>query len=204
MASSSSSLTPHDESLSEERVALKLLDERGLRQRFMNEFKRVQSLSHPVFIKAYELGYDAKLEQLYSVLEWADGFPLAPRQLEERSEFISLASSLLKGMDHLHRHGFAHGDIAPHNLLRTPKGKTALKVLDLGAGGRIGSGAGHTSGVLSYTAPERLEGKALSVQSDLWSIGCVLFGLIHGCHPFPEYPRQNRLDRGPERSRLDT
>ncbi|MDP6944675.1 MAG: protein kinase family protein, partial [Myxococcota bacterium] len=125
-----------------------------------------------------------------------------PAVVTDRGALVSLAAAALRGVDHLHRHGLVHGDLAPPNLLATGHEETPVKILDLGAGGEIGTGGGGTSGVLAYAAPERLEARGLSVQSDLWSLGAVLFGLVHGCHPFPDYPRQSKIGGGPQRDGL--
>jgi serine/threonine-protein kinase PknK len=183
-------------------LAVKVLDNVTLRQRFIDEYSRLRALGHPAFITAHELGLDTERGDLYSVLEWADGRPLTPDQALDRLSLEAAAAAMLRGIDHLHRHGIVHGDIAPQNLLWTGRDDVPIKLLDLGAGGPIGSGGGRTSGVLTYAAPERLEARPLSIQSDLWSIGAVLFGLVHGCHPFPHYPRQSNVGEGPLRDGL--
>ena len=59
-----------------------------------------------------------------------------------------------------------------------------MRVLDLGAAGKIGTGEGATSGALAYTAPERLAGAALDPTADLWSLGVVLYEMITGRRAF--------------------
>ena len=185
-----------------ELFAIKVLENLSLRQGFISEYERLRALSHASFPSAHELAYDEAEGRVFSVLEWVDGVPLYPRRLETQGEFVAIASALLRALGHLHRHGLAHGDLAPANILQTGDAQSPLKILDLGAGGAIGDGGGRTSGVLAYAAPERLRGQPLSVQSDLWSIGAVLFGMLHGCHPFPGYPRQSDISAGPLRKGL--
>lgn len=189
--------TAHDDVL-----AIKVLDNVTLRRRFVDEFSRLRELGHPAFITAHELSMDTELGELFSVLEWAEGEPLTPELRLKRHELEELAAAVLRGVDHLHRHDLIHGDLAPQNLLWTSDLDAPVRLLDLGAGGAIGSGGGRTSGVLAYTAPERLEARPLSIRSDLWSTGAVLFGLVHGCHPFPNYPRRNDVAKGPVRDGL--
>ena len=171
-------------------VAIKILGDPELRASFLHEFRLLRRLAHPAFVQARELGLDGASGALYSVLEACQGLPLEPGSVPDREELLEVTATLLRAIDHLHRLGYVHGDLAPPNVVLSaaPDGLPPIKILDLGAAGRHGAGEGTTSGILTYTAPERLEGASLSPAGDLWSIGVLLFGLVHGRHPFPDYP----------------
>jgi len=205
--------------------ACKILGDPALRPAFLQEYALARRLSHGSFPRAYalehvdvarlpaELRPSTEGDTLCAVLELCEGRALSevPRDAFSPEDLVELAGALLRAVDHLHRLGFAHGDLAPPNLLvdlHQGWRPGALKILDLGAAGPLRSGGGSTSGVLAYAAPERLAGAPLSVQSDLWSLGAVLFERVHGRHPWPGYPARLPSQRVPshrglEPSRLD-
>ncbi|MGM0574966.1 MAG: sigma 54-interacting transcriptional regulator [Myxococcota bacterium] len=183
-------------------VALKLLEDDALRGEFVEGFRLLRRLAHPAFVRADDLGLDARTGRLYMVLEWCRGRPLVPGSVQGEDGVVAAAATLLRAVDHLHRLGWVHGDLAPPNILVSEEDPAHLRILDLGAAGRSGTGGGSTSGVLSYAAPERLEGAPLHRAADLWSVGAVLFGLLHGRHPFPGYPAAGDVAEGPDRTDL--
>ena len=166
--------------------ACKVLEDRGLYRRFLDEYRLLRRLSHPGFPAAYELGMDRATGQPYAVLELCDGETLEGVGPLDDAAVVPLAATLLRAADHLHRLGYVHGDLAPPNVVRLDDG--SVKLLDLGAAGLCGSGAGSTSGVLRFVAPERLAGEALSPAGDLWSLGALVYQLLHGTHPWADYP----------------
>jgi serine/threonine-protein kinase PknK len=182
--------------------ALKMLRDSDLTGDFIEEFELLRRLSHPVFVSAQELGYDRSLDRLYMVMEYIEGQSLETH--DDPRDAGDVCLTLLSAIDHLHRHGLVHGDLAPPNVIASEKG---FRILDLGASGPIGSGAGTTSGVLAYAAPERLQGAARGCEGDLFSIGATVFRIIYGHHPFPDYPTQlnpeMRPDRGDREHPLD-
>jgi len=175
-------------------VACKVLDKAELRSDFINEFRVLRRLAHPGFVTPLRLIHAPEVPtgeivvrpRLYALMERAVGSPLRPgRDYGEGAG--TLARALLLALDHLHRSGLVHGDLSPDNVLWCGASER-LTVLDLGAGGERGERAGGTSGVLAYAAPERLEGAALDSAGDLWSVAALLFGVVHGRHPWPGYP----------------
>jgi len=175
-------------------VACKVLDRPELRSDFINEFMVLRRLAHPGFVTPLRLVYAPEVPtgeivlrpRLYAFMERAVGDTLQPARGHDGA-FALLARDLLLALEHLHRSGLVHGDLAPDNVLWCARSER-LTVLDLGAGGERGARAGKTSGVLAYAAPERLEGAALEPAGDLWSVGALLFGVVHGRHPWPGYP----------------
>ena len=174
--------------------ALKLLKDESLSEAFIAEYRLLRSLGHPAFVYAYGLGVDAESARLYMLLEHVEGPSL--EAYDGAVDAGELCLTLLSALDHLHRQGLVHGDIAPPNIIMSQDG---FRILDLGAAGPIGSGKGSTSGVLAFTAPERLKGAAKDVASDLFSVGVTVFERIYGCHPFPDYPARVDADVRPHR-----
>lgn len=81
----------------------------------------------------------------------------------------------------LHRDGVMHGDIAPGNVIIRPSG--ALELIDFGQSARFGQAASHW-GAKEFLAPERIEGGMARPESDIYSLGCLLYWLLE--HPLPE------------------
>jgi len=81
----------------------------------------------------------------------------------------------------LHREGVMHGDIAPGNVIIRPAG--ALELIDFGQSARIGQPASHW-GAKEFLAPERIEGGVARPESDIYSLGCLLYWLLD--HPLPK------------------
>lgn len=182
--------------------AVKLLERPELRADLVAEFTLLRELAHPTFVSAHRLGVEREGRRLYAVLGLVRGVTLAEARPDDIGDPVAAVAELLRALDHLHRLGFVHGDLAPANVMLLAPPATGLKILDLGAGGRAGSRRGSTSGVLAYAAPERLAGEALTPAGDLWSLGAVAFTLIHGRHPFPGYPAPSQAAGGPERQGL--
>ncbi len=177
--------------------ACKILERDALVQAFLAEAELLARLSHPGFVRAHRLGTD-EAGRRYALLSACDGPSL---QDAPDADPVAVGAALLRALDHLHRLGFVHGDVAPANVLRAAPPASEFVLVDLGASGPAGSRAGATSGVLAFVAPERLEGGPLSPASDLWATGALLFRLAHGRHPFPGYPQQPlSADARPDRA----
>ena len=168
--------------------ALKVLESDRLLGAFLDAFELHRSLAHPAFVDALRLGFDAEGRR-YAVMEWCRGVPLSAGLIPDEDVAARIARMLLDGLDHLHRHGLAHGDLSPDNALVELGEALDLKILDLGAAGALGTGAGSVSGVLTHLAPERLGGGGLSVRGDLFAVGVLIYSALEGEHPYPDYPR---------------
>jgi serine/threonine protein kinase len=85
---------------------------------------------------------------------------------------------ILTALERLHRCGFAHTDIKPHNILYDPLTGDA-RLADLGsATDRLHQG--DTFGTREYLAPEAIIGAPLRVEMDMWSLGCTVFEMLSG------------------------
>jgi serine/threonine-protein kinase PknK len=170
------------------RWALKVLNSPELRADFVREYRLLCALSHPGFVLPHRLVAfsEGGRPALGALLEFVDGAPLVPG--DHALVAPEIGRRLLSALDHLHRLNLVHGDLAPANILWRQSPTLEVKLLDLGAAGESGSRADTTTGILEYCAPERLAGAPLNPSQDLWSVGALLFGLVHGRHPFPNYP----------------
>lgn len=86
---------------------------------------------------------------------------------------------------HLHRHGFAHGDINPGNLIVSDDDQVV--VVDLGIARELGRG-GAVRGTHAYMAPEQVRGEPWTAATDVFALGVVLWELVAGARLFHRGP----------------
>jgi len=130
----------------------------------------------PILVREYAKGND--LEQ------YLNGEPLDER------EALARVTQILSGLDHLHSMGYVHRDVRPKNII-VDKDIDYLKIIDLGTAHYIQSSkkeAVFAEG--GYTPPEQYR-KITTLQSDLWSVGAILYYMLTARHPkldMPGYP----------------
>lgn len=191
----------HDNQLNRH-VALKLLsatssaDLEGAR-RLQREAKSLAALDHPFICKTYETG---ELDgRPFIAMEYVEGSTVKQR-LEAGPlplrEALHVVVEIAEALDYAHRRGIIHCDLKPSNVILTPEGHA--KLLDFGVARRVplvaADGADATCsmtlsgrglcGTLAYMAPELLEGRPADAQSDLYSLGLVLYEMLTGTHPY--------------------
>lgn len=179
-------------------VAIKVCDPRSAtsashnpkltRKLFFNEARIAGELDHPGILKILDAGEQD--DQLYIVMEYVDGgetlqalceyvTPPTPRRVAEIIYACSVA------LDYAHRNGVVHRDIKPTNILFTPDGY--LKIGDFGIAQRANAESTQVSGVLGtphYMSPEQIRGDDVTGQTDLYSLGVLMYRLFSGRLPF--------------------
>lgn len=177
------------------RVAVKVL--RAAEQsesvaRFEREARLLAALEHPAIVGYHAHGTTPEGDY-YMVLEWLDGEDLNARLLRADltiGETTRLVARVAEGLHQAHRAGVIHRDIKPGNLF-LPEGKTArVKLIDFGiaqltVGQTLQTDPKITLGSPGYMAPEQARtGGEVTLRSDLYSLGCVLFRCLTGRRPF--------------------
>ncbi len=172
-------------------VALKFLPPSAvgnvnLLKRFYDEVRIARQISHKNVCRVYDIG---EIEgQPYISMEYIDGEDLGSllRRIgrlppDKAAEF---ARKICAGVAAAHAQGVLHRDIKPANIMIDARGE--LRITDFGLAG-IGSqmeGAEIRNGTPAYMAPEQLSGKEVSVQSDIYAVGLVLYEMFTGSLPF--------------------
>ncbi len=184
----------HD-SMLDRKVALKVLhpqftgDEEYL-ERFRREARSVAQLSHPNIVTVIDRGEEGGSQ--FIVFEYVAGDNL--KELVGRSgalpvvTAVSLAHQIARALAFAHEHGLVHRDVKPQNVLLSGDGRA--KVTDFGIARSLDVKHGMTQtgtvlGTSDYIAPEQAQGQTISAQTDVYSLGVVLWELLTGQVPFP-------------------
>jgi eukaryotic-like serine/threonine-protein kinase len=183
----------HDRMLGRD-LALKVLKEHYAKDerfvgRFWREAQSAASLNHQNVVQIYDQGR-AEDGRYYIAMEHMPGGTLEDLILRcgplDPSEAARLASQVAEALDAAHRRGIVHRDIKPQNVLIDEAGDA--KVADFGialAASRTStSGTNILLGTPSYMSPEQAMGERVGPESDLYSLGIVLYEMLTGTVPF--------------------
>ena len=172
-------------------VALKFLpaiveNDAGRLQRFLNEVKIARQISHPNVCRVYDVGeVDG---HHYLSMEYVDGEDLASLLLRigrlPKDKAVQISRQLCVGLAAAHEQGILHRDLKPANVMIDGRGRA--KITDFGLATLAGTIRADEvgAGTPQYMAPEQRAGKEVTVRSDLYSLGLVLYELFTGERPF--------------------
>lgn len=166
------------------RVALKVATDPQFGGMLKREHAILHRFDHPGIPRP--LAYLEVVGRPTLVMTHLTGRPLGQRMDRGAPrEVIQLAIALLEVLDHVHRRGVVHCDVKPQNVLF---GRRA-QLLDFGIARDVGTSSadadGRVAGTPAYMAPEMLKGLAVSPQTDLYSLGVLIYRGLTGRFPFP-------------------
>ena len=93
---------------------------------------------------------------------------------------LAVVARLADALDVVHRAGVVHGDLKPDNVMIEAMKTGRLRIIDFGLAEQ------RKGGTLNYAAPERMRGGSSSPESDVYSLGLILWEMLHGSRPFSE------------------
>ena len=177
-------------------VALKIIPREGkAAARAEREALAARRLRHDRCIRSYDVGHDSS--HVYIAYEYVPGRTLreALRSGElTDEEVVEVAAQVLDALAHAHRAGIVHRDVKPSNILLENRDVPAARLLDFGLaqfdGADTLTAVGDVPGTLAYIAPERLAGEDATAESDVWSVGVLLWEALSERHPFWGVPLQ--------------
>ena len=175
----------------DQQVALKFLppeaaDNPARRERFNNEVRLARQVSHRHVCRVYDIGEASTPEGPLTFLsmEYVDGEDLASllRRIGRlpRDKAIAIARQLCAGLHAAHAAGVLHRDLKPANVMLDGRGDA--RITDFGIAGlaeSLGEGDAR-AGTPAYMAPEQLRGEGVSVRSDVYALGLVLYEIFTG------------------------
>jgi len=155
------------------------------RQRFLMEARAAARIQHPNVVSIYRVGELGDRPYIVSELVRGTALSEVPRPMAW-GKALALGIDLARGLAAAHRRGVVHCDIKPGNVMVTEEG--VAKLVDFGLAQILREGVADTwrpmSGTPDYMAPEVWGGSPPTRRSDVYSVGAVLFELIHGTPPF--------------------
>ena len=178
----------------ERQVAVKMMsltfnedEESDNLRRFQREALSSTELIHPNIVNIYDVGEG---ERPYIVMEYVEGTDLKKYIQENHpipySKVIKIMSQILSGISYAHRNGVIHRDIKPHNILIDKEG--TVKITDFGIAVALSQNSitqtNSILGSVQYISPEQARGNMVTKQSDIYSLGIVLYEMLTGVVPF--------------------
>ncbi|MEW6637434.1 MAG: Stk1 family PASTA domain-containing Ser/Thr kinase [Actinomycetota bacterium] len=183
----------HDNVL-DRNVALKVMSNRYAQdeefvERFKREAQSAAALSHPNIVSIYDRG-ESEDGTYYIAMEYLPGGTLKDRILKRGAlpprTAAAVALQIAEALRAAHQRGVIHRDIKPHNILITASGD--VKVTDFGIARAASSSTmtrtGSILGTAHYISPEQAMGEPVGIQSDLYSLGVVLYEMLTGELPY--------------------
>jgi hypothetical protein len=203
----------HDLELRED-VAIKFLPRAYasnpvLRARFVNEVRIARQITHPSVCRVHDIG-EADGRHFLS-MELIDGEDLSSllrrigRLPQEKA--LELAQQLCSGLAALHARGVLHRDLKPSNVMIDGEGRLKLADFGLAAVEAELRPEDLRDGTPAYMAPEQAAGKEVTIKSDIFALGLVLYELIAGRHAFAsgtDAAGRSRIDRSATPASIST
>src|SRR5438046_4763641 len=168
--------------------------------RFLSEIKTTANLQHPHILALHDSGRtggqaDGRTDDfVYYVMPFIEGESLRDRLSREKqlpiADAVRIATEVAGALDYAHRHGVIHRDIKPENiLLHDGRALVADFGIALAAarsdGGSRMTETGMSLGTPHYMSPEQAMGeREITVRSDVYALGCVLYEMLTGEPPF--------------------
>jgi eukaryotic-like serine/threonine-protein kinase len=181
-----------DETL-QRQVAIKLMNrevatDSDQLERFRREARAVAQLSHPHVVGVIDAGEDEG--RPYIVFEYVEGETLKERIRRlgrlPISEAVAYAIEIARALGAAHARHIVHRDVKPQNVLIDEEG--SAKVTDFGIARTLDeeglTADGRVLGTTDYVSPEQALGQHVTGQSDLYSLGVVLYEMLTGEVPF--------------------
>lgn len=156
-------------------------------RRFQREALSTTELIHPNIVNIYDVGEG---DNPYIVMEFVDGTDLKKYIQDNHpipySKVIKIMSQILSGISNAHANGIIHRDIKPHNILIDNEG--TVKITDFGIAVALSQNSitqtNSILGSVQYISPEQARGNVVTKQSDVYSLGIVLYEMLTGTVPF--------------------
>ena len=155
------------------------------RKKLFLEAQSAGRLSHPNILAIYDTGLYR--EFCYIIMEYLEGATLKPHcqpdNLLPLDQCAEIVFKICQALDYAHQKGVIHRDIKPSNIMLDDRGEPKLMDFGIAHISEAPSAKGIW-GTPSYMSPEQLREETTTQQSDIFSLGCVLYELLSGQRAF--------------------
>lgn len=180
------------------RIVLKILDGHGKNAseqlaHLVQEYALLSTITHPHVIRIYDQGFTH--DHAYIAMEYFERGDLrqlfGPEMTQKR--VLGIITEVARALQAIHKQGIVHRDIKPENIMQRVDGSVALA--DFGIAKSVLQAHGacpmkthlpdhQRMGTPYYLSPEQASGKTITAQSDLYSLGVMMFEMLAGQRPF--------------------
>ncbi|HKF26546.1 MAG TPA: serine/threonine-protein kinase [Candidatus Acidoferrum sp.] len=177
-------------------VAIKILRDAWLsparRERFRFEQRTLAQLNHPNIARLYDADTSPDGTPFFA-MEYVEGVPLTKYCARHRSDIterLKLFREVCQAVVYAHQHAVIHRDLKPSNILVKEDG--TVRLLDFGIAKQMEVLGGSVEQTMTglrlmtpaYASPEQIRGEQVGIQTDVYSLGVVLYELLSGQLPF--------------------
>jgi serine/threonine protein kinase len=179
--------------LLDRQVAIKVLAphlvwEPGFVERFLREARSAARLKHASIVTIFDVGQEG--DRYYIVMEFLKGPTLADlirkRGALPADDIVSITRQLAGALDYAHHCGVVHRDVKPGNVVIDPSGRATLTDFGVARAGQETrlTTTGALIGTPQYMSPEQAQGDEVGHETDIYSLGVVVYEMLAGRAPF--------------------
>ncbi len=148
------------------------------------EFEISRTFNHKNLRRSYDLKIVKtlllKVNEAFLIMEYFDGLPLEEGLPTDLVQILDTFIQAAEGLQAMNKMGFVHCDIKPNNILRDRTGM--VKVIDFGQSCKIGTIKERIQGTPDFIAPEQVNRKPVTIQTDVYNLGATLYWAVTGRH----------------------
>ena len=148
------------------------------------EFEISRQFNHPNLRRTFDLKIVKKMllkvAEAYLLMEYVQGKTLEQRPPHSVAEIIDTFLQVAQGIKAVHTLGYVHCDMKPNNVLRGDSGN--VKVIDFGQSCPIGTIKERIQGTPDFIAPEQVNRKPVTVQTDVYNLGATIYWCLTAKH----------------------
>lgn len=162
----------------------------SIRARIEKEVEFLLKCDHPSIVKLHLAFFDEYSQNYYIIMEMVEGLNIEQYVLRNgpipEQEAVEMILKTLDALQCVHNAHIIHRDIKPSNIMIRPNGNICL--LDFGVAKDMDNGGGTIAGSIigtdGYMSPEQAGGYSVNYNTDIYSLGCVLYFMLTGHHAF--------------------
>jgi len=132
-----------------------------------------------------------RVKEMLLSMEYFEGKNLEDCSTLSLGDVLLVFRMVASGLNAMHKAGFVHCDIKPHNILMNKSG--SIKIIDLGQSCKIGTIKTRIQGTPDYIAPEQVKRKPLGPKTDVFNLGATMYWALTGKHAPTLIPKKNKF-----------